>query len=634
MQQDFPLLNKINYPSDLRALKENQLEQLCAELRQFIIDELSCNPGHFASSLGVVELTVALHYVFDTPNDRIIWDVGHQAYGHKILTGRKNVFNTNRKFKGISGFPSPKESLYDAFISGHASNSISAGLGMSIADKMQHIDNHVIAVIGDGSLTGGLAFEGLNNASSAPNNLLIILNDNNMAIDKTVGAFSQNLMRITTSKSYNRLRFKLYHLFRKMGLIDEDKRKFLLRFSNSIKNALSGGTRNIFESLSIRYFGQIDGHDVKQLVKTLTDIKNFEGPKVLHIKTVKGKGYAPAENSATEWHAPGLFNKETGERIIECDEKSEPSLYQYVFGNTLLELAEMNSKIVGVTPAMPTGCSMNVMMHEMPDRIFDVGIAEGHAVTFSAGLAKEGLMPFCNIYSSFMQRAYDEVIHDVALQNLNVVFCLDRAGLVGPDGPTHHGAFDLSYFRCIPSLTIASPLNETELRNLMYTAQLPNKGPFVIRYPRGKGVLKNWKTPFVEIPVGKGICLKEGSSLAVLSLGDIGNTVTRAIELLGREGDKIAHYDMRFLKPLDEELLRTIGSKFTKIVTVENGSLKGGFGSAILEFFADNNYSSLHVKRLGLPDEFIEHGSNHDLYKMLKLDEEAISITLKTELKS
>lgn len=634
MQQDFPLLNKINYPSDLRALKENQLEQLCAELRQFIIDELSCNPGHFASSLGVVELTVALHYVFDTPNDRIIWDVGHQAYGHKILTGRKNVFNTNRKFKGISGFPSPKESLYDAFISGHASNSISAGLGMSIADKMQHIDNHVIAVIGDGALTGGLAFEGLNNASSAPNNLLIILNDNNMAIDKTVGGFSQNLMRITTSKSYNRLRFKLYHLFRKMGLIDEDKRKFLLRFSNSIKNALSGGTRNIFESLSIRYFGQIDGHDVKQLVKTLTDIKNFEGPKVLHIKTVKGKGYAPAENSATEWHAPGLFNKETGERIIECDEKSGPSLYQYVFGNTLLELAEMNSKIVGVTPAMPTGCSMNVMMHEMPDRIFDVGIAEGHAVTFSAGLAKEGLMPFCNIYSSFMQRAYDEVIHDVALQNLNVVFCLDRAGLVGPDGPTHHGAFDLSYFRCIPSLTIASPLNETELRNLMYTAQLPNKGPFVIRYPRGKGVLKNWKTPFVEIPVGKGICLKEGSSLAVLSLGDIGNTVTRAIELLGREGDKIAHYDMRFLKPLDEELLRTIGSKFTKIVTVENGSLKGGFGSAILEFFADNNYSSLHVKRLGLPDEFIEHGSNHDLYKMLKLDEEGISITLKTELKS
>ena len=518
MQQDFPLLNKINYPSDLRALKENQLEQLCAELRQFIIDELSCNPGHFASSLGVVELTVALHYVFDTPNDRIIWDVGHQAYGHKILTGRKNVFNTNRRFKGISGFPSPKESLYDAFISGHASNSISAGLGMSIADKMQHIDNHVIAVIGDGALTGGLAFEGLNNASSAPNNLLIILNDNNMAIDKTVGGFSQNLMRITTLKSYNRLRFKLYHLFRKMGLIDEDKRKFLLRFSNSIKNALSGGTRNIFESLSIRYFGQIDGHDVKQLVKTLTDIKNFEGPKVLHIKTVKGKGYAPAENSATEWHAPGLFNKETGERIIECDEKSEPSLYQYVFGNTLLELAEMNSKIVGVTPAMPTGCSMNVMMHEMPDRIFDVGIAEGHAVTFSAGLAKEGLMPFCNIYSSFMQRAYDEVIHDVALQNLNVVFCLDRAGLVGPDGPTHHGAFDLSYFRCIPSLTIASPLNETELRNLMYTAQLPNKGPFVIRYPRGKGVLKNWKTPFVEIPVGKGICLKEGSSLAVLSL--------------------------------------------------------------------------------------------------------------------
>lgn len=629
MQSTYPLLNTINYPSDLRKLKECQLEQLCVELRQFLIDELSCNPGHFGSSLGVVELTVALHYVFETPHDRIVWDVGHQAYGHKILTGRRNVFKTNRKFNGISGFPSPKESQYDSFVAGHASTSISAGLGMSIADAMLGEKRQVIAVIGDGSLTGGLAFEGLNNASVSPNNLLIVLNDNNMSIDKNVGGLSQYLMEITTSRTYNRIRYKVYRAFEKIGLMNESKRKSLLRFSNSIKNLLIGGNQNIFESLSIRYFGQVDGHDVLQLVKILNDIKDFKGPKVLHIKTKKGKGFAPAENAATEWHAPGLFNKETGERIVNTTKGTkEPPLYQDVFGETLLELAKVNDKIVGVTPAMPTGCSMNILMKEMPDRAFDVGIAEGHAVTFSAGLAKEGLLPFCNVYSSFMQRAYDQVIHDVALQNLNVVFCLDRAGLVGADGPTHHGNFDLAYFRVVPNLTIASPLNEEELRNMMYTAQLPNKGPFVIRYPRGNGVLVDWQTPMKELPIGKGVCLKEGKDIAVLSIGNIGNTVAKAIELLGSDSKKVAHYDMRFLKPIDEEMLHDIASKFKKVITVENGTIKGGLGSAVLEFFADNNYL-LSVTRLGLPDEFIQHGSNDELFKMLRLDDQGIAQSLR-----
>ena len=629
MQSTYPLLNTINYPSDLRKLKECQLEQLCVELRQFLIDELSCNPGHFGSSLGVVELTVALHYVFETPHDRIVWDVGHQAYGHKILTGRRNVFKTNRKFNGISGFPSPKESQYDSFVAGHASTSISAGLGMSIADAMLGEKRQVIAVIGDGSLTGGLAFEGLNNASVSPNNLLIVLNDNNMSIDKNVGGLSQYLMEITTSRTYNRIRYKVYRAFEKIGLMNESKRKSLLRFSNSIKNLLIGGNQNIFESLSIRYFGQVDGHDVLQLVKILNDIKDFKGPKVLHIKTKKGKGFAPAENAATEWHAPGLFNKETGERIVNTTKGAkEPPLYQDVFGETLLELAKVNDKIVGVTPAMPTGCSMNILMKEMPDRAFDVGIAEGHAVTFSAGLAKEGLLPFCNVYSSFMQRAYDQVIHDVALQNLNVVFCLDRAGLVGADGPTHHGNFDLAYFRVVPNLTIASPINEEELRNMMYTAQLPNKGPFVIRYPRGNGVLVDWQTPMKELPIGKGVCLKEGKDIAVLSIGNIGNTVAKAIELLGSDSKKVAHYDMRFLKPIDEEMLHDIASKFKKVITVENGTIKGGLGSAVLEFFADNNYL-LSVTRLGLPDEFIQHGSNDELFKMLRLDDQGIAQSLR-----
>ncbi|HOR41114.1 MAG TPA: 1-deoxy-D-xylulose-5-phosphate synthase [Paludibacteraceae bacterium] len=629
MQSTYPLLNTINYPSDLRKLKECQLEQLCVELRQFLIDELSCNPGHFGSSLGVVELTVALHYVFETPHDRIVWDVGHQAYGHKILTGRRNVFKTNRKFNGISGFPSPKESQYDSFVAGHASTSISAGLGMSIADAMLGEKRQVIAIIGDGSLTGGLAFEGLNNASVSPNNLLIVLNDNNMSIDKNVGGLSQYLMEITTSRTYNRIRYKVYRAFEKIGLMNESKRKSLLRFSNSIKNLLIGGNQNVFESLSIRYFGQVDGHDVLQLVKILNDIKDFKGPKVLHIKTKKGKGFAPAENAATEWHAPGLFNKETGERIVNTTKGTkEPPLYQDVFGETLLELAKVNDKIVGVTPAMPTGCSMNILMKEMPDRAFDVGIAEGHAVTFSAGLAKEGLLPFCNVYSSFMQRAYDQVIHDVALQNLNVVFCLDRAGLVGADGPTHHGNFDLAYFRVVPNLTIASPINEEELRNMMYTAQLPNKGPFVIRYPRGNGVLVDWQTPMKELPIGKGVCLKEGKDIAVLSIGNIGNTVAKAIELLGSDSKKVAHYDMRFLKPIDEEMLHDIASKFKKVITVENGTIKGGLGSAVLEFFADNNYL-LSVTRLGLPDEFIQHGSNDELFKMLRLDDQGIAQSLR-----
>lgn len=632
MQQTYPLLNTINYPSDLRQLKECQLEQLCKELRQFLIDELSCNPGHFGSSLGVVELTVALHYVFDTPNDRIVWDVGHQAYGHKILTGRRNVFKTNRRFNGISGFPSPKESQYDSFVAGHASTSISAGLGMSIADAILTNDHkQVIAVIGDGSLTGGLAFEGLNNASVSPNNLLIVLNDNNMSIDKNVGGMSQYLMDITTSKTYNRIRYKTYRLFEKIGLMNESKRKSLVRFSNSMKNLLIGGNQNIFESLSIRYFGQVDGHDVLQLVKVLKDIKDFKGPKVLHIKTKKGKGFAPAENDATEWHAPGLFNKDTGERVISTAKgRKEPPLYQDVFGETLLELAKINEKIIGVTPAMPTGCSMNILMREMPDRAFDVGIAEGHAVTFSAGLAKEGLLPFCNIYSSFMQRAYDQVIHDVALQNLNVVFCLDRAGLVGADGPTHHGNFDLSFFRCVPNLTIASPINEADLRNLMYTAQLPNKGPFVIRYPRGNGMLVDWQTPMQEIAIGKGVCLKEGTEIAVLSIGNIGNTVTEAIQLLGRDSQKVAHYDMRFLKPIDEDLLTEVANKFSKVITIENGTIKGGLGSAVVEFFADNNHLGIAVKRLGLPDEFVQHGTNEELFKMLRLDADGVANSIKS----
>ena len=627
MTDKYPILSTINYPSDLRKLDKKLLKPLCQELREFIVEQLANNPGHLASSLGVVELTVALHYVFDTPEDRIVWDVGHQAYGHKILTGRREKFSTNRKFKGISGFPSPKESEYDAFVAGHASNSISAALGMAIGSEKLDLGRKVVAVIGDGSMTGGLAFEGLNNACVNPNNLLVILNDNNMAIDNAVGGLSDYLTEITSSAFYNKWRFRVYHFLKKVGLMKTSTRNRMVRVGNHLKTALTGSSSNIFEGLNIRYFGQLDGHNIDQLVKVLTDIKNFEGPRVLHIKTVKGKGYAPAENSATIWHAPGIFNPETGERISSKNSKAD--LYQDVFGETLLDLAKENSKIVGVTPAMPTGCSMNIMMQEMPERVFDVGIAEAHAVTFSAGMAKEGLMPFCNIYSSFMQRAYDQIIHDVALQNLDMVLCLDRAGLVGNDGPTHHGAFDIAYLRCIPNLTIASPLNEMELRNLMFTAQLSGKGTFVIRYPRGCGEGVEWKsTPMTEIPVGKGVELKKGNKVAVLTFGPIGNTALKAVESLDADASAFGVYDMRFVKPLDTELLDKIVKDYSTIVTIEDGALQGGFGSAVLEYISDKGYS-IPVKRIGIPDNFVEHGTPAELYNMLGMDFQGIADTIR-----
>ncbi|WP_321479263.1 1-deoxy-D-xylulose-5-phosphate synthase [uncultured Bacteroides sp.] len=615
----YNLLNNISSPEDLRTLRMNDLPEVCAELRQDIIKELSCNPGHFAASLGVVELTVALHYVYNTPYDRIVWDVGHQAYGHKILTGRREIFSTNRKFKGIRPFPSPEESKYDTFTCGHASNSISAALGMAVAaNKKGEDDRHVIAVIGDGSMSGGLAFEGLNNASSTPNNLLIILNDNDMSIDRSVGGMKQYLFNLTTSNRYNRLRFEASKILFKIGILNEDRRKSLIRFGNSLKSMLAQ-QQNIFEGMNIRYFGPIDGHDVKNISRILQDLKEMQGPKILHLHTIKGKGFEPAEKHATLWHAPGKFNPETGERII-ADTNGLPPLFQDVFGKTLVELAKSNSKIIGVTPAMPTGCSMNILMQEMPDKAFDVGIAEGHAVTFSGGMAKEGLMPFCNIYSSFMQRAYDNIIHDVAIQNLNVAFCLDRAGLVGEDGPTHHGVFDLAYLRPIPHLTIASPMDEHELRKLMYTAQLPNKGPFVIRYPKGRGTLLEWKCAFEEIQVGTGRKIKEGDEIAVLTLGPIGKEVEKAIEMAEEQQiSSIAHYDIRFVKPLDKELLHEVGRKFNKIITVEDGIIQGGMGSAILEFLSDNNYYP-RLKRLGISDTFIEHGSIKELHHLCGLD--------------
>ena len=623
----YKMLQSINTPEDLRQLNVAQLPEVCNELRQKIIDELSCNPGHFASSLGVIELTVALHYVFQTPYDRIVWDVGHQAYGHKILTGRRDQFHTNRQLNGIRPFPSPRESEYDTFTCGHASNSISAALGMAVAAKKHGEDKrHVVAVIGDGSMSGGLAFEGLNNASSTPNNLLIILNDNNMAIDRSVGGMKQYLLNLQTSAGYNRFRYKVSKLLSKWGLWNDEGRKRWIRFNNSLKSLLAQ-QQNVFEGMNIRYFGPIDGHDVNALTKVLKDIKDMEGPKLLHIHTTKGKGFEPAEKAATEWHAPGKFDKETGERIIS-DTEGLPPLFQDVFGETLLELAKENEKIVGVTPAMPSGCSMNILMKAMPDRGFDVGIAEGHAVTFSGGMAKDGLLPFCNIYSSFMQRAYDNVIHDVAIQKLNVVFCLDRAGLVGQDGPTHHGAFDLAYMRPIPNLTVASPLNEHELRKMMYTAQLPNQGPFVIRYPRGRGVLPEWKCPLEAIEIGKGRLLKEGNDIAVLTLGPIGNTAQHAIAKAEKQsGKSIAHYDLRFLKPLDEELLHEVGKKFKKIVTLEDGVLKGGMGSAILEFMADHGYTPT-VKRIGIPDKFVQHGKPEELYQICGMDSQSIEKVL------
>ncbi len=619
----YSLLNSISYPEDLRHLSVEQLPEVCDELRQDIIKELSCNPGHFAASLGTVELTVALHYVFNTPYDRIVWDVGHQAYGHKILTGRRKAFFTNRKFKGIRPFPSPEESEYDTFTCGHASNSISVALGMAVAAEQKgEKDRHVIAIIGDGSMSGGLAFEGLNNASSTPNDILIILNDNDMSIDRSVGGMQQYLLNLTTSNRYNILRFKMSRLLFRMGLLTDERRKALIRFANSLKS-IAAQQQNIFEGMNIRYFGPVNGHDVKNLARILKGIKDMKGPKILHLHTIKGKGFEPAEKNAAVWHAPGKFDPCTGERYTP-NTQDQPPLYQDVFGKTLVELAKQNPRIVGVTPAMPTGCSMNILMKEMPTRAFDVGIAEGHAATFSGGMAKEGMQPFCNIYSSFMQRAYDNVIHDIAILRLPVVLCLDRSGLVGEDGPTHHGVFDMAYLRPIPNLTISSPMNEHELRRLMYTAQLPDKGPFVIRYPRGRGQFEQWMCPLEEIPVGKGRKLKDGKELAVISIGPIGNIAARAIERVEKEKNiSIAHYDLRFLKPIDEEMLDEVGRTFKRIVTVEDGVIKGGMGSAVLEFMADHNYTP-RVTRIGIPDLFIEHGSIPELYHLCKIDEEGI----------
>lgn len=618
-EKKFELLNHIAYPSDLRKLSVDQLPEVCKELRENIIEEVSVNPGHFASSLGVVELTVALHYVFNTPDDRIVWDVGHQAYGHKILTGRRNRFYTNRKFGGIRPFPSPEESEYDTFTCGHASNSISAALGMAVAArKTGHEERHVVAVIGDGAMSGGLAYEGLNNVSSTPNDLLIILNDNDMSIDRAVGGMERYLLNLDTNATYNKLRFKASQWLHSKGYLNDDRRKGIIRLNNAIKSAISH-QQNIFEGMNIRYFGPFDGHDVKEVVRILSQLKNMKGPKLLHLHTIKGKGYKPAEDAATIWHAPGKFNAATGERII-ADTSNEPPRFQDVFGYTLLELAQANKRIVGVTPAMPTGCSMNIMMKEMPDRVFDVGIAEGHAVTFSGGMAKDGLLPFCNIYSAFAQRAYDNIIHDLAILNLPVVLCLDRAGLVGPDGATHHGAFDMAALRPIPNLTIASPMDEHELRRLMYTAQLPDKGTFVIRYPRGRGCLTDWKCPLEEIKVGTGRRIRDGKDVAILSIGPIGNIVEKAIEELNKS---IAHYDMRFVKPLDNKLLQEVGEQFKTIITVEDGSRDGGMGSAVLEWMADHGYTP-RVIRLGIADNFVEHGTVEQLYEACGISKEAI----------
>ncbi len=614
------LLNQIQIPADLRKLPLGDLPQVCEELRQTLINELSDNPGHFASSLGVVELTVALHYVFDTPYDRIVWDVGHQAGGHKILTGRREAFSTYRHLKGLGPFPSPEESEYDTITSGHASNSISAALGMAVAAHQKGEENrHVVAVIGDGSMSGGLAFEGLNNASSTPNNLLIILNDNNMSIDRSVGGMKEYLHHLHTSSTYNTLRYRLSLMLYKWGLLDDNRRKRLIRFNNSLKSLLTN-QRNIFEGLDIRYFGPNDGHNVVQLVKTLRSIRDMKGPRLLHIHTVKGKGFAPAEQNPTLYHAPGKFDADTGE-CLGTETEGLPPKYQTVFGETLLELARKNERIVGVTPAMPTGCSLNIMMKEMPDRTFDVGIAEGHAVTFSSGMAREGLLPFCNIYSAFSQRAYDNIIHDVAISRLNMVLCLDRAGIVGEDGATHHGAFDMAALRPIPHLTIASPMDEHELRHLMFTAQTPDKGPFVIRYPRGRGVCPDWRCPMQEVPVGKGRRLCDGTDVAVLSIGPVGNVVAKAIAKAS--GISVAHYDMRFLKPIDEDILHEAGTRFSHIITIEDGTIHGGLGSAVMEYMAAHG---LHpeVKCLGLPDSFVEHGTPEELYHIVGMDEEAI----------
>lgn len=616
------LLAQIQYPDDLRKLSVDQLPEVCQELREDIVKELSVNPGHLASSLGVIEITVALHYVYNTPEDRIVWDVGHQAYGHKILTGRRDQFCTNRKLGGIRPFPSPEESPYDTFECGHASNSISAALGMAVAAKTEGKDRHVVAVIGDGAMSGGLAYEGLNNIASSQSDILIILNDNNMSIDRAVGGMQEYLLSLNTNETYNALRFKASRWLHNKGLLNDDRRKGIIRLSNALKSAISH-QQNVFEGMDIRYFGPFNGHNVKELVRILRQLKDMKGPKLLHLHTQKGHGYAPAEKDVTIWHAPGKFDPETGERLVK-DTTNMPPRFQDVFGHTLLELARQNPNIIGVTPAMPTGCSMNIMMKEIPERTFDVGIAEGHAVTFSGGMAKEGLIPFCNIYSAFAQRSYDNIIHDVAILRLNVVLCLDRAGLVGEDGPTHHGAFDMAALRIIPNLTISSPMDECELRRLMYTAQLPNQGPFVIRYPRGNGSVVNWRCPLEAVPIGKGRKLQDGSDVAVITIGPIGVTAAKAIAAFT---PKVAHYDLRFLKPLDEEMLHEIGRKFKKIVTVEDGVRNGGMGSAILEWMSEHDYTPV-IKRLGLPDHFVEHGTVAQLQNIVGIDEEHIRETI------
>ena len=619
----FGLLSQIKYPSDLRKLDIDQLAEVCSELRQDIIDEVSVNPGHFASSLGVVEITVALHYVFNTPDDRIVWDVGHQAYGHKILTGRRDTFCTNRHLHGVRPFPSPLESEYDTFACGHASNSISAALGMAVAArKTGHDDRHVVAVIGDGAMSGGLAFEGLNNVSSTPNDLLIILNDNDMSIDRAVGGMEKYLLNLDTNATYNKIRFKVARWLEDNGHLSDRRRKGIIRLNNAIKSVLSH-QQNIFEGMNIRYFGPFDGHDVKEVVRLLRQLKDMKGPKLLHLHTTKGKGYKPAENEATIWHAPGRFDAETGERIVS-DSSNKPPKYQDVFGETLLELAQMNDRIVGVTPAMPTGCSMNILMNAMPDRAFDVGIAEGHAVTFSGGMAKDGLQPFCNIYSSFAQRAYDNIIHDLALLSLPVVLCLDRGGLVGEDGPTHHGAFDMAALRPIPHLTNCSPMDEHELRWMMYTVQLPDMGTVVIRYPRGAAEHNDWRCKLEAIEVGTGRRMHEGHDVAVLTIGPIGNVAAEAVAEVEAEGQlTVAHYDMRYLKPIDGGILDEVGQRFSRVITVEDGVRCGGLGTAVTEWMADHHYTP-EIVRLGLPDEFVEHGTVSELRRIAGIDKATI----------
>lgn len=622
------LLDSIDYPTDLRKLGIEQLPQICKELRDFIIDVMSENPGHFGASLGVVELTVALHYALNTPYDKLVWDVGHQAYSHKILTGRKSIFHTNRKYKGISGFPKPEESEYDAFGVGHSSTSISAALGIAVAAAQKgETDKQVVAIIGDGSLTGGMAFEALNHAGEIQPNMLVILNDNNMAIDANTGALNQYLLDISTSQAYNKLKDDVWKFLGKMNRFGPNTQSLIQKVENGLKTIILKES-NLFESLHFRYFGPIDGHDVVHLVKAIEDLKKIPGPKLLHCITQKGKGFKQAELSQTVWHAPGKFNKVTGEIFKEVHLNPQPPKYQDVFGLTLVELAKLNDKIVGVTPAMASGCSMTYLLNEMPSRAFDVGIAEQHAVTFSAGMAINGLLPFCNIYSSFMQRAYDQVIHDVALQKLNVVFCLDRAGLVGADGATHHGTLDLAFMRAIPNMTVAAPMNEVELRNLMYTAQLPNKGPFVIRYPRGNGESTNWRNPFEEIKIGKGRVLREGKNVAIVSVGPVGNTIVKICDKLQSEGITVGHFDARFVKPLDEELLLLVCKNYPKIITVEDGSIIGGFGSAVLEFISENNLSN-HVVRMGIPDLFIEHGTQEQLQLECGFDHRCLYCTVK-----